>query len=170
MIAAAMTVGLTSLYATTVFKSRTYGLRAFGILAGIYGLIYVLMRAESHALLAGALASFAAIALTMYMTRNIEWYGDGQDAGTRLNLHPSIEGCASPQPFIRELQIPYPARRQDASPHIRAAPGSAPWHHLPRRSGAISGPNVISNGLPFLFSSSWNSVMSRNSPFICEKK
>ena len=76
MIAAAMTLGLTSLYATTVFKSRTYGLRAFGILAGIYGLIYVLMRAESHALLAGALASFAAIALTMYMTRNIEWYGD----------------------------------------------------------------------------------------------
>lgn len=76
MIAAAMTVGLTSLYATTVFKSRKYGLRAFGILTGIYGLIYVLMRAENHALLAGALASFAAIALTMYMTRNIEWYGD----------------------------------------------------------------------------------------------
>lgn len=75
-IAAVMTVGLTSLYATTVFKSRQYGLRALGILTGIYSLIYVLMRAESQALLAGALASFAAIALTMYMTRNIEWYGD----------------------------------------------------------------------------------------------
>ena len=76
LIAAVMTVGLTSMYATTVFKSRRYGLRALGILTGIYSLIYVLMRAESHALLAGALASFAAIALTMYMTRNIEWYGD----------------------------------------------------------------------------------------------
>jgi inner membrane protein len=75
LIAAAMTVSLTSLYAASVFSSRAYGLRAFAILSGIYALIYVLMRAEGHALLAGALVSFAAIALTMYMTRNIDWYG-----------------------------------------------------------------------------------------------
>ena len=75
VIAATMTVGLISAYATSVFRSRKYGLRALGILTGIYSLIYVLMRAESQALLAGALASFAAIALTMYMTRNIDWYG-----------------------------------------------------------------------------------------------
>jgi len=80
MIAATMTVGLTSFYAMTVFRSREYGLRALGILTGIYALIYVLMRAESHALLAGALASFAAIALTMYMTRNVDWYGDQKQA------------------------------------------------------------------------------------------
>jgi inner membrane protein len=75
LIAALMTIGLTSSYAMSVFRSRTYGLRALGILSGIYALIYVLMRAESQALLAGALASFAAIALTMYMTRNVDWYG-----------------------------------------------------------------------------------------------
>ncbi|MEZ5955360.1 MAG: cell envelope integrity protein CreD [Hyphomonas sp.] len=80
LIAAVMTVGLISAYAMSVFRSRAYGLRALGILSGIYGLIYVLMRAESHALLAGALASFAAIALTMYMTRNVDWYG-GRKAG-----------------------------------------------------------------------------------------
>ncbi|MBD3769987.1 MAG: cell envelope integrity protein CreD [Rhodobacterales bacterium] len=74
-IAALMTVGLISAYATSVFRSRAYGLKALGILSGIYALIYVLMRAESQALLAGALASFAAIALTMYMTRNVDWYG-----------------------------------------------------------------------------------------------
>lgn len=78
LIAATMTVGLTSFYARTVFRSQAYGLRAFGILSGIYALIYVLMRAENHALLAGALASFAAIALTMYMTRNVDWYGDNK--------------------------------------------------------------------------------------------
>lgn len=76
LIAATMTVGLTSFYARSVFRSRAYGLRALGILSGIYALIYVLMRAENHALLAGALASFGAIALTMYMTRNVDWYGD----------------------------------------------------------------------------------------------
>ncbi|MDJ0920223.1 MAG: cell envelope integrity protein CreD [Henriciella sp.] len=79
-IAAVLTVGLTALYAMAVFQSRTYGLRALGIMAGIYTLIYVLMRAEDHALLAGALASFAAIALTMFMTRNVDWYGEGKPA------------------------------------------------------------------------------------------
>ena len=74
-IAATMTVGLISAYAMSVFRSRAYGLKALGILSGIYLLIYVLMRAESQALMAGALASFAAIALTMYMTRNVDWYG-----------------------------------------------------------------------------------------------
>lgn len=76
--ASTLTVGLTAAYAASVFRSRTYGMRAFGILAGIYALIFVLMRAEDHALLAGAFASFAAIALTMWMTRNIDWYGEGK--------------------------------------------------------------------------------------------
>ena len=80
LIAASMTVLLTAAYAASVFRSRLYGLRALAILSGIYTLIYVLMRAESHALLAGALASFAAIALTMYMTRNIDWYGERTSA------------------------------------------------------------------------------------------
>lgn len=78
--AAAMTVGLTALCAASVFRSRNYGLRAFAVLSGIYALIYTLMRAEDHALLAGAFASFAAIALTMWMTRNIDWYGDAKPA------------------------------------------------------------------------------------------
>ncbi|MEM1086567.1 MAG: cell envelope integrity protein CreD [Pseudomonadota bacterium] len=73
--AAVMTVGLTSFYAMTVFRSKLYGLRALGVMSGIYALIYVLMRAQDNALLAGSLASFTAIALTMYMTRNVNWYG-----------------------------------------------------------------------------------------------
>jgi inner membrane protein len=75
LIAAVMTVTLTSLYAASVFKSWGYGARAFAVLTGIYALIYTLMRLEDMALLAGALASFVAIALTMYVTRNIDWYG-----------------------------------------------------------------------------------------------
>ncbi len=78
LIAAAMTVLLTSGYAMSVFRSRLYGLRALLVLSGIYGLVYVLMRAEGQALLAGAFASFAAIAITMWMTRNIDWYGQNR--------------------------------------------------------------------------------------------
>lgn len=75
--AATMTVLLTSAYAMSVFRSARYGLRALVILTGIYALLYSLMRAEGFALLAGALASFAAIGLTMFVTRNIDWYGSG---------------------------------------------------------------------------------------------
>lgn len=81
-IAALLTVSLTAAYAMSVFQSRAYGLRAFGILSGIYGLSYVLMRAEDNALLAGAFASFTAIAITMYITRNIDWYGNKPTNGT----------------------------------------------------------------------------------------
>ncbi|MEO0465252.1 MAG: cell envelope integrity protein CreD [Pseudomonadota bacterium] len=80
LMAAGMTVGLISLYPVSVFKSLATGLKAFAALGGIYGLIYVLMRAEDQALLAGAIASFAAISVTMFMTRNIDWYGDRQAA------------------------------------------------------------------------------------------
>ena len=76
LLAAGMTVGLIAAYSVSVFKSLATGVKALGVLSGIYGLIYVLMRAEDQALLAGAIASFAAIALTMFMTRNVNWYGD----------------------------------------------------------------------------------------------
>ncbi|MEO1642195.1 MAG: cell envelope integrity protein CreD [Pseudomonadota bacterium] len=81
-VAAVMTVGLTSFYAMTVFRSKLYGFRAFGVMSGIYALIYVLMRAQDNALLAGSLASFTAIALTMYMTRNVNWYGGDEPSET----------------------------------------------------------------------------------------
>ncbi len=74
-IAATMTVLLTSAYAMSVFRSVRYGLKALVILSGIYALLFSLMRAEGYALLAGAVASFLAIGLTMFVTRNIDWYG-----------------------------------------------------------------------------------------------
>jgi len=75
LIAAGATVALISAYAGWVFDSRRQGLRALVAFTVVYGLIYVLMRLEDYALLVGALASFAAIALVMYFTRRIDWYG-----------------------------------------------------------------------------------------------
>ena len=74
-IAASLTVLLTSLYAASIFLSARFGAGALAVLTGIYGLSYVLMRAEDLALMGGAIASFIAIAATMWMTRNIDWYG-----------------------------------------------------------------------------------------------
>jgi inner membrane protein len=72
--AAAATVALCGVYAATVFRSFFKGLLSFIAFAGAYGLIYVLMKSEDYALLIGSTAAFGAVALTMAVTRNLDWY------------------------------------------------------------------------------------------------
>jgi len=74
-ISSALTVAITSAYAGTVFGSRSYVWKAGSVFAIVYGLLFVLMRIEDFALMIGALASFVAIAATMYLTRDLDWYG-----------------------------------------------------------------------------------------------
>jgi len=75
VIAAAATVGLIGFYAGWAFKSARYRLRALVIFSILYALIYCLMRLEDFALLAGSIASFTGLAVAMYLTRNLDWYG-----------------------------------------------------------------------------------------------
>ena len=82
-LAATATVMLLSLYAGAVFRSRSSMVQAFAAFTTLYALIYVLMRMEDYALLVGALASFMAIAATMWMTRNLDWYGLSADRSER---------------------------------------------------------------------------------------
>ncbi len=73
--AAAATVALSGLYAATVFRSLFKGFLASFAFAGAYGLIYLLMKSEDYALLIGSVAAFGGVALTMAVTRNLDWYG-----------------------------------------------------------------------------------------------
>ena len=75
LVAGAATVALLSVNAAWVFSSRAQGARALLSFALLYTFIYVLLRVEDNALLVGAIASFLAVAATMYVTRNIDWYG-----------------------------------------------------------------------------------------------
>ena len=81
LLAAAATVALISAYAQWTFESGRQGVRALVVFALLYGGIYVLMRLEDYALLVGAIASFAAIALVMFFTRRIDWYGSNSETG-----------------------------------------------------------------------------------------
>lgn len=74
LLAGSATVLLLSTNAGWVFASRAQGLRALVIFSLLYTLIYLLLRLEDNALLIGALASFAAVAAAMYLTRRIDWY------------------------------------------------------------------------------------------------
>ena len=74
-LAGAATVTLLSINAAWVFASRAHGVRALAIFTLLYASIYMMLRLEDNALLVGAIASFLAIAATMYFTRKIDWYG-----------------------------------------------------------------------------------------------
>ena len=74
-VAAVATVLLIGLYAGAAFKAMRYRIQALVIFTTVYGLIYLLMRLEDFALLAGSIAAFVGLTAAMWLTRNIEWYG-----------------------------------------------------------------------------------------------
>jgi len=82
LIAGAATVLLLSTNAGWIFSSRVQSARALAVFAPLYSLIYMLLRLEDNALLVGAVASFVAVAMAMYLTRSIDWYGSLPDPAT----------------------------------------------------------------------------------------
>jgi len=80
LIAGAATVALLSANTEWVFRSRKLALRALAVFTMLYAFIYVLLRVEAYALLVGAITSFVAVAAAMFITRNVDWYGDGASA------------------------------------------------------------------------------------------
>ena len=48
------------------------------LVAGLYGFMYLLLRLEDYALLAGSLGLFLMLVLVMYLTRRIDWFNFGQ--------------------------------------------------------------------------------------------
>jgi inner membrane protein len=76
LIAAFATVSLITLYAKSHFKSwKTAGIFS-GVIGSIYAFIFVLIRLEDTALLVGSIGLFVILALAMYASRKINWYGN----------------------------------------------------------------------------------------------
>jgi inner membrane protein involved in colicin E2 resistance len=80
LIAGASTIALFAVNTEWVFRSRKLALRSLAVFTSLYAFIYVLLRVEAYALLVGAVASFVAVAAAMYITRNVDWYGNGDPA------------------------------------------------------------------------------------------
>lgn len=75
LIAALATILLISLYAKSHFNSwKTAGI-FFLLLGLLYGFIFVLIRLEDTALLVGSIGLFIVLALVMFASRSINWYG-----------------------------------------------------------------------------------------------
>jgi inner membrane protein len=80
LIASLATGGLLSLYVAKVQRSVGKGLIMGGIFFALYGLLYMILQLEDYALLAGALAGFAMLAVVMFATLNVDWSGKARPA------------------------------------------------------------------------------------------
>jgi inner membrane protein len=77
-IAGAATTLLIATYVGSVTASRQSGTSLAVVLGITYGVMYLILREDEYALLAGAIISFVTIAATMYFTRNVDWSGNRQ--------------------------------------------------------------------------------------------
>jgi inner membrane protein len=73
-IATAACVGIITVYLVRVLASAALGLAFGAALAGLYGLLYALLKAEDYSLLGGTILLFALLAAVMLGTRRVDWY------------------------------------------------------------------------------------------------
>ena len=68
------TVGLITTYSVHVLRAHKKAFIIAGLLVLLYSYLYVIVQLEDLALLYGSMLLFILLALTMYLTRNIDWY------------------------------------------------------------------------------------------------
>lgn len=78
LLAAGLTVALLSYYIAAIFRSRRRGAALAGLLAVVYGYMYLTLLSQDHALLLGSLLLFGVLASAMIVTRGFDWYAVGR--------------------------------------------------------------------------------------------
>ena len=66
-------------YSASILRSWARATSIAALLTAEYGVLYVVLRMENYALLAGTTALFVVLAALMYFTRNVDWFA--QEAG-----------------------------------------------------------------------------------------
>lgn len=104
-LSAGATTILLTLFGWAGLKLGTRSLVLGIMLAVTYGVLYLILRSADYALLAGSTLAFLALALTMYMTRNEDWYGPDSEGprrswfgGTSQPAVPADPPPAAPSP------------------------------------------------------------------------
>jgi len=62
-------------YVGMALQSRMRGLAMLVVLSTLYGLLYLILKLEDYALLAGAMLGFAALTVVMFATLRVDWSG-----------------------------------------------------------------------------------------------
>jgi inner membrane protein len=74
VVATSATVLLLSWYWSWVLGGRRQGVLMGAAMTTLYGYLYLLLRLEDYALLAGSVGLFVMLALVMFLTRRVNWY------------------------------------------------------------------------------------------------
>lgn len=74
LIASIATVGLLAFYSKSLFSKVKTSAIFSGILTAFYIFIFVIIKQQDYALLIGSIGLFLALALTMFISRKIDWY------------------------------------------------------------------------------------------------
>ncbi len=74
LIASLSVVITITLYTISVLKKTKISLLILGVLSALYGFVFVILQLEDFALLMGSIGLTLILAITMYSTRNINWY------------------------------------------------------------------------------------------------
>lgn len=69
-------IGLITLYSKTIFSQNKMVAVLAGILIILYGFLFIVLRSEDYALLLGSIGLFIVLAIVMYLSRKVQWYGN----------------------------------------------------------------------------------------------
>ena len=72
-------VGLVTAYAAASLRQRQATLATAGVLAVVYGFVFVVLQLQDYALLVGSLGLVVVLAVVMFLSRNINWYSPAED-------------------------------------------------------------------------------------------
>ncbi|MBU0678255.1 MAG: cell envelope integrity protein CreD [Verrucomicrobia bacterium] len=79
LVSSLATIALITGYARAILRTRILAFIVGSVLAILYAYLYVVLQLEDYALLFGSIGLFIALAIVMYLTRNINWYTVGSD-------------------------------------------------------------------------------------------
>jgi len=75
LLAAGSVVGLIGWYSKFMLRQSSNVMILSIVLGGLYTYIYILLQMEEFALLVGSIGLFVVLAISMYLSRNMDWYG-----------------------------------------------------------------------------------------------
>lgn len=82
LIATVATVGLITFYTKSVFGQWPVAIALFVFLTALYSFIYILIQLQDGALLFGSIGLFVLLAIVMYYSRKVDWYGTKRETET----------------------------------------------------------------------------------------
>ena len=73
-------------YSRSILGAQRHAAVILVVLSLLYSFLYLTLKAETYAMLAGSLGLWASLALIMYLTRRIDWYSIGRRATTQEEM------------------------------------------------------------------------------------